>query len=72
MGDKNEELIKKINSKFKLVSESLFQKDKFVVWVLGALLCTVFLFFVYDFIMKLLIPTCTPKTKMVGGKLLRK
>lgn len=68
MGDKNEELIGKINSKFKLVSESLFQKDKFVVWVLGALLCTVFLFFVYDFIMKLLIPTCTPKTKMVGGK----
>lgn len=68
MGDKNEELIKKINSKFKLVSESLFKKDKFVVWVLGALLCTVFLFFIYDFIMKLLKPTCSPKIKMVGGK----
>jgi len=48
---KNDELIDKLNSKFRKITDKFFNKDSFVTWIISGLLIAVALFFAYEMIM---------------------
>ena len=50
--NKNDELVDKINSKFKKITDKFFNKNSFVTWIISGLLIAVALFFAYEIIMK--------------------
>ena len=65
---KNDELIDKINSKFKKITDKFFNKNSFVTWIISGLLIAVALFFAYEIIMKWLYPCCIPKIAKLPKK----
>ena len=65
---KNDELIDKLNSKFRKITDKFFNKDSFVTWIISGLLIAVALFFAYEMIMQLLYPSCIPKISKIIKK----